>query len=159
MNALDDAHLSVILIVMTSHYMHARSKQHLVKMLKIDYSVSEFESITKTGEKTDLSVPCRMRLNRFGHRGGDSPLSRKFLYQNNAASKPCDLLANLRSSTCLSTHSTTSAETVTLILGLFSERMYYSRVPNSINIDTTKCPIILLSSTNGLKMNLQKGGC
>ena len=59
-------------------------------------------------------------FNDFGlvhlYLGGNSPFSRKFLYQDSAASTPCDLLANLRFSTCESIHASTACPNMPAIL-------------------------------------------
>lgn len=93
-------------------------------------------------------------FNDFGlvhlYLGGNSPFSRKFLYQNSAASTPCDLLANLRFSTCESIHVSSSGVTVTLILGLTSSRIYTKILPLSINIGATNYTFILLLCSIGV---------
>lgn len=84
-------------------------------------------------------------------RGGSSPFSRKFRYQNRAASTPCDLLANLRSSTCESIQAKSSGVTVTLILGLLSEAISSKILPMRINMGGEHyTSILLLSSMEGV---------
>lgn len=66
--------------------------------------------------------------------GGSSPSSRYFLYQKRAASKACDLLANLLFSTCESTQESNLGSIVTPTLGLFSSFISTKIPPQNINI-------------------------
>lgn len=81
-------------------------------------------------------------------RGGSSPFSRKFLYQNRAASTPCDRLANRLDATCESIHESNSGVTVTLILGLLSEAMYSKIPPVCINMGGEYYTLLLLLSSS-----------
>ena len=107
----------------------------------------------KRNVRTDAKNNELLPFNDFGlvllYLGGSSPFSKKFLYQNNAASTPCDLLANLLFSTCESIHARSSFVTVTLIFGFVSSRIYTKVPPLSINIGGADYTKVLLMCSIG----------
>lgn len=121
--------------------------------------LNHLHNLSSTAKALEGSNPLSVNQNElspidvFGlvllQRGGSSPFSKKFLYQCNAASTPCERLAKRLLSTCSSIQDNSSGVTVTLIFGLLSERIYSKILPISINVRGDNYTIILLLGSNG----------
>ena len=100
------------------------------------------------GETTNELPPLDSRI-CSPYFGGSSPFSRKFLYQNNAASNACDLLAKRLISTCESTQASNLGSIVTPTLGRTSSFTSTKIPPQKINIHDLISTIIPLCGIKG----------